>query len=697
MPNWTNYLRVGLRNPPHVTLRKAIRLGRRLINQRAARRLDLQSSTFLGLRQEEPLRRRIYLKADELSSDYASFLASATDNYLAHRFDLLGSGWLEVRHGMSCPGLAGYKYPADLAVEADSEGRWLAGRINSANLSESQRIWRLIHQPYVPIDWQLDFKSGYRWSELTYFADLRYGDHLGADVKVPWELARMQHLPQLALAYAAAKDGVAGFPPGETCVEAFRNQVLDFIATNPPRFGVNWACAMDVAIRLVNVVLALDLFLDAEATIDAEFLDLVRRSVVEHARHVMGNLEWAEQGRGNHYLANIIGVLFAAAYLPRSSETEAWLAFASRELIAQATEQFLPDGGNIEGSIAYHRLSSELVLFGLALLLGFDADEMKAASPLPHALFTRLAAAAWLNRHATKPNGAITQWGDNDSGRLVKLQPAWRDDDAALVENVLDQRSFVAATAAITGCDDLALWAGNWAERAVTSALARCRVVPVTWMPADAPDVCEVKLEDVLAIIKALPAESRRVTELPLEPTALLEVSRAAYPDFGHYVIFGSRFYLAIRCPRRTFGAAPGHFHDDMLAVDLQVDGRNLLADPGTFVYTPLPAERNRYRAAEAHSVPRPATGTHADLSRGLFEIFGIPGGRCLFFGARGFAGEANGPGWRALRVVVCGPDSVIIADGCPTGPLAPLVASEKLPRYCNGYGRQTPHSPRSF
>jgi hypothetical protein len=697
MPNWTTYLRAGLRNAPHVTVRKAVRLGRRLISQRTERRHDLRNSTYLDTRPEAPLRRRIHLKADELSSDYAHFLANAAENYVAHRFDLLGSGWMEVRHGMTCPGIAGHQYPAGPVVEADGGGRWLAGLINDANLAESQRIWRLIRQPYVPIDWQLDFKSGYRWSELTHFADLRYGDSLGADVKVPWELARMQHLPQLAVAHVAAKNGASGFRTGQIYAEAVRNQVLDFLAANPPRFGVNWACAMDVGIRLVNIVVALDLFHDSGATFDGPFLDVVSRSITEHSRHVMGNLEWSEQGRGNHYLANIIAVLFAAAYLPRSGETDAWLTFASRELIAEATEQFLPDGGNIEGSLAYHRLSGELVLFGIALLVGLDEDETKLSSPVPHALFTKLAAAADLTHHATKPNGDITQWGDNDSGRLVKLQPAWRDRDTVLVENVLDQRSFVAAVAAITGRDDLGLWAGNWAERAVASALARGSVVPVTQTLADVRDVREAKLEDVLATIKALSAESRRVIELALEPGALVDVTLAAYPDFGHYVISGSRFYLAIRCPRRAFGAAAGHFHDDMLAVELQTNGRNLLADPGTFVYTPLPVERNRYRAAQAHSVPRPASGAGADLSHGLFEIGGVPGGRCLFFGTRGFAGEATGPGWKTLRVVVCGSNSVIIADGCLTGPLAPLVASEKLPRYCNGYGCQTPHSPRSF
>ena len=88
---------------------------------------------------------------------------------------LLGSGWIQVRHGIVCQGLGKYRYPAAATVKADAEGKWLEGRINRSNVRTSRRIWRLIHFPYEPIDWQLDFKSGYRWSEKTHFSDIRYG------------------------------------------------------------------------------------------------------------------------------------------------------------------------------------------------------------------------------------------------------------------------------------------------------------------------------------------------------------------------------------------------------------------------------------------------------------------------------------------------------------------------------------------
>jgi len=224
----------------------------------------------------------------------SEMFSGITEHYLQHRFDLLGSGWVQVKHGMSCRGLEAYHY----------EMENLTPTVNAANLAESKRIFALIDKDYMLIDWHLDFKSGYRWSETTWYQDITYGHKLGVDVKVPWELARMQHLPQLAFQYALTdKDQIYQ--------REFRHQVLDFMATNPPRFGVNWCCTMDVGIRVANWLVAYDLFCAYGAEFDEAFLKLFKRSVYEHGRHIINNLEWSPDLRSNHYLSDIIGLLYS--------------------------------------------------------------------------------------------------------------------------------------------------------------------------------------------------------------------------------------------------------------------------------------------------------------------------------------------------------------------------------------------------
>jgi len=156
----------------------------------------------------------------------AAFAVPLADLYRKGMFDLLGSGWVAVRHGMVCAGVEAHVYPPAPAVSPDRDGNWLRGRINPTNLAAAQAVWRLVSTEYTPIDWHLDFKSGFRWREDTWYRDIAYGHAPGADVKIPWELARMQHLALLAAAYAATGD--------ESYPRAMRDQVLDFITKTRP-------------------------------------------------------------------------------------------------------------------------------------------------------------------------------------------------------------------------------------------------------------------------------------------------------------------------------------------------------------------------------------------------------------------------------------------------------------------------------
>jgi len=97
------------------------------------------------------------------------------------------------------------------------------------------------------INWHCDFKSGYYWDPKTFYLDIKYGDKKGVDVKVPWELSRFYHLVTLGEGYWLTRD--------EKYTKEFINEISDWIENNPPQYGVNWKCTMDVAIRVCNWIL----------------------------------------------------------------------------------------------------------------------------------------------------------------------------------------------------------------------------------------------------------------------------------------------------------------------------------------------------------------------------------------------------------------------------------------------------------
>lgn len=182
-----------------------------------------------------------------------------TSLYMNHYFDLLGSGWLNVKYNMKCRGLEKYQYTSK-KIEVDKNSDWIKNLINKGNQNYSEYVRSHISSSYVPIDWRIDFKSGYTWDSKKHYSELALNTVPGIDVKVPWELSRMQHLIQFVWAYMLAGKGDKEFENPKVYEREFQDEILDFISVNPPKFGVNWTCTMDVAIRAANWILVYDLF-----------------------------------------------------------------------------------------------------------------------------------------------------------------------------------------------------------------------------------------------------------------------------------------------------------------------------------------------------------------------------------------------------------------------------------------------------
>lgn len=728
--NWKNVtpsLRQAAALPLDRLLVKAVRIARRRLFRARVRWTDLRNGSYLGEIRGLRWQNLLSMAAADIPSELHEPLRLLGGGYCRHWFDLLGSGGVVVTYGAACRGFAGHSFPPHATVSADRDGGWLAGHVNASNLAASRALWRRIDHPdYKPIDWQLDFRSGYRWCSQIHFTQLPIPLDTGADIKIPWELGRLQHLPQLVLCAVLARAKVAGFAPPAVYLRELRSQLLDFLALNPPRFGVNWMCPMDVGIRAANIVLAMDLSvgakLDADgAVFDQVFFDIVLRSVREHANHVADYLEWSEGGRSNHYLANLVGLLYAASHLSPDRASDAMFGFAATELLREGDQQFGDDGGNYEGSTNYHRLSAELLLFGVALLNGLSAEDLARldsaggnalkvrapwrAGPLPRyslpeggvtivapALREKVFRAAALIRAATRADGRAAQIGDTDSGRLFKLVPTGR------IEECFNEREFVedardhSATAA--GIESLFGVAEGAAalDAIVVARLAGKHRFP----PPRIPDIEDHgDLDAVIAAIMALPAQSRRHRRIAFGGDLRSGAwRRSAFPDFGLYCFTAARAFITFRCaPAPPTGAPLGHTHDDNLSIEY-VLGDAHRVDPGSYCYTPSVVLRNRYRSADAHDVVRAEGWEVTTPGADLFAIEHAAWARCLAWRPQGVAGEIAAPRGRLLRAVVLTEGGVDIWDGVdPPNRLRPIAP--QLP-VAVGYGQLEPAGEQS-
>jgi hypothetical protein len=598
----------------------------------------------------------------DATEPHKKILSLLCKNYIRHHFDLLGSGWVEVKYGMQALGFEGHFFPPSKAPLD------IINLLNPGNRERAKKIRSQISSDYTPIDWQLDFKSGYRWTENHISSRLQYGHEPGVDIKVPWELARLQHLPQLAVAYAAAQTDVEAFEEAAVYQSEFQNQVLDFIAANPPGFGVNWFSAMDVSIRAANLLVALDLFKRHNAEFDLKFTAEFNTSILEHGKFVASN--YSLMHKANHYLTEICGLLFIAAYLPKTDQTDHWLSYCIEELLSEVKRQFLSDGGNFEASTSYHRLSGEAVLYASALALGLPKDRIDLP-PFEPWYLECLERLTEFTQHITKPSGHVIQIGDNDNGRFFKICPPMQEGE----EDILDHRSLVGAANGLFRRQDFTRTAGlrGYIDATLIRGISDGKILPTSVLKGSLPPAQDRPIKTIGEVDENPPKNSREAILVLADTGILFELKSAAYPEFGLYIWWSRRFFLSIRCGGLNKDGLGAHAHNDQLSIELQIDGVDWIADPGSYIYTPTPKHRNLYRSALAHNGPHQSEDEPARLDEGLFKLEDKSDSQCLHFDATGFFGYYTGYGEPVSRLIAFGKDRIIIRDSI--GSIRPVAA----------------------
>ncbi len=390
---------------------------------------------------------------------------------------------------------------------------------------------------YLP--WHYDFKTGYRWNPKKFYKEIEilYGK---ADIKIPWELSRFQHAAVLGQAYWLTGD--------EKYAQEFVHQVDDWIDLNPPKFGVNWACTMDVAIRVANWILGFYFFKHSQAFTD-HFLVKFLKSLLTHGRHIMANLE----NKGittNHYLADLIGLIYLGICFPEFKGSRRWREFGVQELVKEMEKEVYSDGMDFEASTCYHRLALELFFYPTLLCQLNEID-------LPRAFFDKLEKMFDFVLYVLKPNGRMPQIGDNDNGRL----------------HVLGKRDILDMTYLLT----------------------------YATVYRDDPSY---KIEEFGFAQEALwlfgPEGYKRWSEM--SGRSVEELQSRAFPDGGIYVMRHKKDYMVISCGPNGQGGLGGHAHNDKLSFELCVDGEDFIVDPGTYLYTADPEWRNKFRSTAYHN-----------------------------------------------------------------------------------------------
>ena len=411
------------------------------------------------------------------------------------------------------------------------------------------------------IDWHSTLVNNRRWPlsfspNIDYFSSKRVGD-----IKLAWELNRTQHFVILGKAYWFSED--------EKYAIEFTDQLLSWIEENPYKLGINWMEGIEAAIRIISWVWAYYFFLDSKYFNEKGHFEFLKCLYV-HTKFIEEHLSDKWQINNNHLMAEAAGLALMGVMFPEFKEAERWkkkgIALLEREL----NTQILRDGVTWEQSTGYHKFVTDLCLLVVILMV-------KNGMKIPEAVLLKLSQMIDFLNYITKNDGRIPLVGDEDQGRVTRIDETAYD----------DARSAITIGSIIFNRKD--------------------------WL--------RIKSEEAFWLLgrKALTKESKPV----VQTSRLFKISGfLVMRDKDKYLLF-------LAGPQNPKYLHASHKHLDMLSFILDAYGTYFLVDPGTYTYFGDFKWRKYFKSIKAHNTVVVDDKDPVDIKE-VFELSPVPFARII-------------------------------------------------------------------
>jgi hypothetical protein len=396
-----------------------------------------------------------------------------------------------------------------------------------------------------PIVWNRDHKRE-QDTPMTYCSSLDYRDiEETGDCKFVWEPNRHHQLVVLGRAYRASGD--------TRFADAVAEQLDSWLEQNPFGLGMNWRSGLELGIRLINWVWALDL-IEESGVVDGALRHRMMDSVSRHIWEIDRKYSRGSSVN-NHLIGEAAGVFVAASYFGNLRGASRWQARSREILCREILSQTYPDGGTSEQAIGYH-------LFVLQFFVAAGVTARATGRDMPESYWSRLEKMFEFLACLSEGGDALPAFGDGDDGYVLDLGSDPRS-----------VKEWLAVGAALFGRNDFKVRAGGYAE-------------PVEWL---------------------LGKPGRQSFEAIPESQDKRIVSRA-FTDSGYYLLQHGDLdspdcvSVVFDCGPLGMGALAAHGHADALSFTLRAFGRDVLIDPGTYDYFSYPKWREYFRSTRAHN-----------------------------------------------------------------------------------------------
>ena len=409
-----------------------------------------------------------------------------------------------------------------------------------------------------------------------------------ADVKVPYEASRLQHLQKQNLINS---------------IEATKTLDSEALVVEVDKFPlIYWNSPMDVAIRLINLIIHRQflahksnrsiIFDDSEELLDAY--------ISQNYQYVKDNLENEGKVVGNHYLIELSSMLFYLAnYETKNSVADT--KFVIEELKIEIARQFNDEGTNFEGSTHYSAFATEALI-----LCKLSMQELNQSTDL----LTSINRLILLNKKFLSlliNNDELSQIGDNDSGRIFYF--AFEEEKPLKL---------------------------SWLIKMIESLEINEKLII-------SDHIFEVSEE--IPILK-----DYKHVKHPEIKVFSKDYEAYAYPEFGIFIWRNESEYLSIRCGPVGQNGVGGHSHYDQLSIECFTNNKWIARDPGTGTYTDDITIRNKFKSLEYHWGPNINIKFKKEDEFDCFKLNNMSDGNVLTFNKESFLGVAEFNGNKIYR-----------------------------------------------
>jgi hypothetical protein len=294
--------------------------------------------------------------------------------------------WAKYHHPQSC------QYP---------RLRFGIEKLNLADLpgTEVSHDWRYywIHSfkfnLHKPINWHFSDKDLRTQWPQKYYSRINYrpGNPFG-DVRINWELNRLQFLP----AMAASDEALA------------KSIINDWLDKNPYLRGPAYLSSMEVALRWFSIYWAVCLF---KQPMDESMVPKVVGLAAGSGKFIERHLS-THSSAGNHLIVEAVGLFWIGRALRHHQLGSYWTQMARKILFSQIMRQINSDGTNKEQSFWY---------LGFVLDALFHYLLLEDKAHIPDMVWRRIEKALEYVDEMILPDGSYPDYGDRDDGVVFRL------------------------------------------------------------------------------------------------------------------------------------------------------------------------------------------------------------------------------------------------------------------------------------